>query len=77
MPVTIVLCSMPDCGEVADSKIAAPWKYGRFSELKTYGYACSDHVQDVLLDAEARAEAVLLAPGEWLGEIEDYPLVDR
>jgi hypothetical protein len=49
-----VLCDMPGCGEPATHKIAAPWKGGGFSELKTYGFACGDHVRDVLRDAEGR-----------------------
>ena len=51
---TVVRCSMPDCGEEAVYKIAAPWSDGRFSELKTYGFACTDHLADVLRSAEAR-----------------------
>jgi hypothetical protein len=49
-----ILCDVPGCGEAASHKIAAPWKGGGFSELKTYGFACPDHVRDVLGDAEAR-----------------------
>jgi hypothetical protein len=35
-------------------KIAAPWRSGRFWELKTYGFACADHIRDVLRQAETR-----------------------
>jgi hypothetical protein len=50
----VVLCSGPDCEHPAVYKIAAPWSDGRFSELKTYGFACVDHLRDVLRSAEAR-----------------------
>jgi hypothetical protein len=49
-----VRCSWHDCEEPAVYKIAAPWSDGRFSELKTYGFACADHLKDVLGSAEAR-----------------------
>src|SRR4051794_22113251 len=38
-----VRCSKPKCGKPAAYKIAAPWSYGQFSELKSYGLACSEH----------------------------------
>jgi hypothetical protein len=50
----VVRCSEPDCREPACYKIAAPWKDGRFSELKTYGFACAEHLKDVIRRAEAR-----------------------
>jgi hypothetical protein len=49
-----VRCFGHDCEEPAVYKIAAPWSDGRFSELKTYGFACADHLKDVLRSAEAR-----------------------
>jgi hypothetical protein len=49
-----VRCSEQDCEEPAVYKIAAPWSDGRFKELKTYGFACTDHLRDVLRSAEAR-----------------------
>src|SRR5262245_15488650 len=50
----VVKCSVPDCGEPAAYKVAAPSSDGRFAELKTYGLACRDHIRDVLRSAEAR-----------------------
>lgn len=50
----VVLCSEPCCEAPAVYKIAAPWSDGRFSELKTYGFACVDHLRDVLRSAETR-----------------------
>jgi hypothetical protein len=50
----VVLCSEPGCEEHAVYKIAAPWSDGRFKELKTYGFACTDHLREVLRSAETR-----------------------
>ena len=44
MPRTVVGCSLPECNEPASYKIAAPWSDGSFSELKTFGHACADHL---------------------------------
>jgi hypothetical protein len=51
---TVVRCSIRECGEPAVFKIAAPWTDGRFRELKTYGFACAEHVRDVVREAEVR-----------------------
>ncbi len=50
----VVACSVPYCGEPAVFKIAAPWSDSRFSELKTYGFSCEEHIRDVLRSAESR-----------------------
>ena len=60
----IVRCSITDCGEPAEYKVAAPWNDRRFSELKTYGFACADHIHDVLRSAEARWLDYEPVPGE-------------
>ena len=44
MSSTIVRCNVAGCGEPAAYKIAAPWSDGAFTELKTYGHACSEHL---------------------------------
>ena len=75
MPTTIVRCSMPGCQEAATQKIAAPWQNGRFSELKTYGFACPAHADSVLLIAERRPKPRLPTPGESVGGIAAYDLV--
>jgi hypothetical protein len=72
MPSTIVRCSMGDCEEPATYKLAAPWSDGTFSELKTYGHACSDHLGAVFRDAEMRREAYHPTPGETVEEIGIY-----
>jgi hypothetical protein len=41
-----VLCGKSRCGKPATHKIASPWSYGRFQELKCYGLACSEHFAD-------------------------------
>lgn len=72
MPTTIVRCSMPDCREPATYKIAATWSDGAFSELKTYGHACADHLGPVFREAEDRHESYRPAPGETIEEIGIY-----
>jgi hypothetical protein len=72
MPTAIVRCSMSGCHELATYKIAAPWSDGSFSELKTYGHACSDHLGCVFRDAEQRREAYQPTPGEVVEEIGIY-----
>ncbi|MFO0908515.1 MAG: hypothetical protein U0794_09160 [Isosphaeraceae bacterium] len=72
MPSTVVRCSLPDCRETASYKIAAPWSDGKISELKTYGFACSDHLGSVFRLAEERRESYEPAPGETIEEIGIY-----
>ncbi|WP_422924586.1 hypothetical protein [Singulisphaera sp. PoT] len=69
---TVVLCSKPGCGAHATHKIASPWSDGRFSELKTYGFACPDHVGDVLRSAETRWLNYEPVPGEAVHDIGIY-----
>jgi hypothetical protein len=72
MSTTIVRCSLPDCHEPATYKIAAQWSDGRVSELKSYGFACSDHLGSVFRDAESRRQDYQTSPGETLEEIAIY-----
>jgi hypothetical protein len=72
MAVTLVLCSTPGCLEPASYKIAAPWSDGSFSELKTYGHACSEHLGQVFRHAEERREHYHPSPGETIEEIGIY-----
>ncbi len=74
MPLTIVKCSVHGCDAQATTKIAAPWTYGRFSEMKTYGYACPSHSETVVEFAESRPRPKRLAEGETLGEVGLYDL---
>jgi hypothetical protein len=67
-----VRCSIEECREPARYKIAAPWSDGRFSELKTYGFACSNHVGAVFRRAEARREDYPRTPGETVEEMAIY-----
>jgi hypothetical protein len=69
---TVVRCSEPDCDEPAKYKIAAPWSDGRFWELKTYGFACADHLRDVLRSAEMRWLEYEPVRGEAVHEIGVY-----
>jgi hypothetical protein len=69
---TVVHCSMPDCQEPAAYKIAASWSDGRFSELKTYGHACSKHLGPVFRDADLRRATYRSAAGETVDELAIY-----
>ena len=72
MPKTIVKCSTPKCQKNAEYKVAAPWKYGSFSELKTYGHACADHLESYLDYARRRRRGYHLPPDETVGEISAF-----
>ncbi len=72
MPLTVVRCSLHNCKEPAAYKIAAQWSGGSFTELKSYGYACSDHLGPVFREAESRREDYVPAPGESLEELAIY-----
>ena len=48
------------------------WSGGSLSELKAYGFACSDHLGPVFRDAEERQQAYEPAPGETVEEIAIY-----
>jgi hypothetical protein len=72
MPTTVVRCSLPHCEEPATYKVAAVWSVGSFSELKTYGFACSDHLGRVFREAEQRHSDYQPAPGETIEEIAIY-----
>lgn len=72
MAKTIVSCSSPQCHGLATYKIAAPWKDGRFNELKTYGHACAAHLQEALERARERRRHYELGAEETVGEITAY-----
>jgi hypothetical protein len=72
MSRTVVRCSLEGCREFAAYKIAAPWSDGSFSELKSYGFACSDHLGAVFREAEQRRMDYRPAPGETTEEISIY-----
>ncbi len=64
-----VKCSHSYCSDLATYKVAARWSDGRFAELKTYGFACSDHLGEVFQEAEDRRVDYALLPGEVIGEM--------
>jgi hypothetical protein len=68
----VVRCSWPECQEPAIYKVAALWRDTRFSELKTYGFACADHIEESFRDAEARWLAYEPDPAECLEEVGIY-----
>jgi hypothetical protein len=67
-----VNCSKPHCGKPAAYKIAAPWNYGRFAELKCYGLACADHFGDAFREAQRRSKLHSPSSDEVVGEIGIY-----
>jgi hypothetical protein len=67
-----VHCSVADCGETAVYKIAAPWSDGVFTELKTFGFACADHLGNVFRGAENRRKHYTAHSGESVGDIGIY-----
>ncbi len=72
MSKIVVQCSQNGCPEPAAYKIAARWSDGRVAELKTYGFACSNHIGPVFHDCETRWREYTAAPGESIEEIAIY-----
>lgn len=72
MATQIVRCISPSCEENAVYKIASPWSDGVFNELKSFGFACADHLGPVFRAAEDRRKAYHPSPGEVVGEIGIY-----
>lgn len=72
MSVTNIHCSLKGCSEPAVYKIAARWADGVFSELKSYGFSCADHLGAAFRGSEARRSDYATTPGESLGEIQIY-----
>lgn len=67
-----VLCSVEGCTRPASYKIAARWSDGSFAELKTYGFACSEHLGPVFRQAEGRQSDYKTSPSESLEELAIY-----
>ncbi len=67
-----VNCTHPYCSDLATYKVAARWSDGRFAELKTYGFACSDHLGEVFQEAENRRLDYTLLPGEVIEDVAIY-----
>ncbi len=65
-------CSYPDCRAPAAYKIAARWSDGHLAELKTYGFACSDHIGSVFRESEQRRVDHVPSPGESIEELAIY-----
>jgi hypothetical protein len=67
-----VKCTYPYCADVARYKVAARWSDGRFAELKAYGFACTDHLGEVLQEARNRRLHCRLCLGEVIEEMAIY-----
>ena len=61
----------PDCRAPAAYKIAARWSDGHLAELKTYGFACSEHLGAIFRDSEQR-RSNYIPPGESIEELAIY-----
>ena len=72
MATKIVKCSHADCSEPAVYKIARPWSDGVFNELKSYGFACADHVGPIFRAAETRKKDYRTGEAETVGQIGIY-----
>ena len=72
MPPYPVLCTTPECGRLAVYKIAARWSDGRLAELKTYGFACSEHLGAIFRESQERQQAYTPGPGESVEELAIY-----
>jgi len=70
--IHIVACSHLDCRAPAAYKIAARWSDGHLAELKTYGFACSEHIGAVFRESEQRRKEYVPAPGESIEELAIY-----
>jgi hypothetical protein len=68
----VIPCSQPDCRVPAAYKIAARWSDGHLAELKTYGFACSEHLGAIFRDSEQRRSNYISAPGESIEELAIY-----
>ncbi|HEY2158489.1 MAG TPA: hypothetical protein VGH33_22855 [Isosphaeraceae bacterium] len=65
-------CTDRNCSEAAVYKIAAPWSDGVFTELKTYGFACAEHLGPIFRGAEGRRKHYEAHSGETVGDIGIY-----
>ncbi len=68
----VIPCSAPDCRSPAAYKIAARWSDGNLAELKTYGFACSEHIGAVFRESEERRSDYVPSPGESIEELAIY-----
>jgi hypothetical protein len=66
MPSYPIYCYTPDCGELAQYKIAARWSDGLTEELKTYALSCPRCLADWFARARVKQAACRRAPGEIL-----------
>ena len=59
-----VTCSHESCREQAAYKIAARWTDGRLAELKTYGFACSEHLGNIFREPLDRQQHYTPGPAK-------------
>ena len=71
MPIVVEILA-PDGRVVASVSLPARetfWSDGAFTELKTYGHACSNHLGLVFRESEERRQAYVALPSETVEEI--------
>ena len=68
-------CSVPGCGRPAVYKVAAPWTFGSFAELKNYGTCCADHRDTLFERARAMHAQCRAAAGETIGPVGVYQIL--
>ena len=70
------VCDVEGCEHPAVYKVAAPWTDGILSELKNYGVYCDEHATLAFEDARERQARVRLVPGEKVGPVRLYELIE-
>ncbi|RUL87721.1 hypothetical protein [Tautonia sociabilis] len=70
------VCDVEGCDEPAVYKVAADWTDGTQRELKNYGVYCSHHAHEELEEARRRQPMVRLGPGELVGPVQLYELIE-
>lgn len=72
MSERVIPCSTPGCHTQALYKVAAAWSGGGFSELRTYAFACPEHLGAAFRAAEERRARYRPAADESVGTISIY-----
>lgn len=67
-------CHVGGCPTAARYKLASSWTNGTVRELKCYGLACEEHLPRLLDRARTSRAALVLAEGEYVGEVLVYRL---
>lgn len=74
IPPYPIYCYGKDCPNEAVYKVAARWSDGVRSELKTYGLACPDCLEQLFRTSREKQRIGRLAPNETLEPVGIYDL---